>query len=179
MLGLTLEHEVLADHISKSNGFGFHDAVTLAVYAGARTSDGTKYVGADEWDFAAGFRTAYELALGVRGSSFSVYGGMQANYTSLILGDARTFGLTTPIIGLVDFRVGDTFVGLRGSYGKFLVDQEIVGASLSLNWGEVFLLGGVEQLKMAATVSGDGKDDRTGAGQQVTTMATAALGGRF
>jgi len=179
MLGFTLEHSLLGEHLAKENGLALHDAVNLAVYAGARTSDGTKYVDAQEGDFAAALRAGYEMALGVRGNAFSLYGGMQALYTSLIIGDARSFGLTLPLVGLFDFRVGKTFVGLRGTYGKFIVDQETVGGSLSINWDDVFLLGGIEQLKMPATVSLDGKEDRTTAGNQVSTIGTVAIGGRF
>lgn len=179
MLGLTLEHELLGDYVGREKGFGFHDAVNLAVYAGARLSDGARYADGEEGSLAGGFRSGYEMALGMRGASYSVFAGAQAMYTTLLLGDARTYGLTLPLIALVDFRVGSTFVGLRGSYGRFLVDQEMVGAALSLTWGEAFLLAGIEQLRMPASVSLDGRENQASAGRQTTSLVTAAIGARF
>ena len=180
LVSVGFDHSVLGDYIGRSDGFGLHDAVNLAVLVGARTSDAQKYPDGDEGSLAAGFRTAYEMALGYRGRSVSLFAGAQAMYTALLLGDARTYGLTVPLIALLDFRVsGNTFVGLRGSYGKFLVDQETVGGSLSIGWDDPFLLAGIEQLKMASSVSLDGREDQAAAGRQVTTVGTAALGLRF
>jgi CHAT domain-containing protein len=180
LVSLGLEHDLLGDYIGRSNGFAFHDAYNLSVLVGARTSDAVKYADGEESTLSGGFRTGYEAALGVRAKSFSFFAGAQAMYTALLIGDARTYGLTLPIIALFDFRIGDaTFVALRGSYGRFLVDQETIGGSIAIHFEETFLLAGIEQLKMPASVSLDGNESRDGAGRQVTTLGTVAFGVRF
>jgi CHAT domain-containing protein/tetratricopeptide (TPR) repeat protein len=180
LVSLGLEHDLLGNYIGRSDGFGFHDAYNLSVLVGARTSDAVKYADGDESTLSGGFRTGYEAALGVRAKSFSFFAGAQAMYTALLIGDARTYGLTLPIIALFDFRIGDeTFVALRGSYGRFLVDQETIGGSIAIHFEETFLLAGVEQLKMPASVSLDGNESRDGAGRQITTLGTVAFGVRF
>ena len=180
MLSLGLEHDLVGDYIGRSNGFGFHDAFDISVLVGARTSDAVKYVDSDESTLSGGFRTGYEAALGVRAKSWSFFAGGQARYTALLIGDARTYGLTLPIVALFDFRVGDeTFVALRGQYGKFLVDQETIGASIAIHFEETYLLAGVEQMKMTSSVSLDGAESRADAGRQVTTLGTFAFGVRF
>lgn len=180
MLSLGLEHDLLGDYIGHSNGFGFHDAFDISVLVGARTSDAVKYVDSDESTLSGGFRTGYEAALGVRAKSWSFFAGGQARYTALLIGDARTYGLTLPIIALFDFRVGDeTFVALRGQYGTFLVDQETIGGSIAIHFEETYLLAGVEQMKMTSSVSLDGNESRADAGRQVTTLGTFAFGVRF
>jgi CHAT domain-containing protein len=180
MLSLGLEHDLLGDYIGRSNGFAFHDAFDISVLVGARTSDAVKYADGDESTLSGGFRTAYEAALGVRAKSWSFFAGGQARYTALLIGDARTYGLTLPIVALLDFRVGDeTFIALRGQYGKFLVDQETVGGSIAIHFEETYLLAGVEQMKMTSSVSLDGNENRADAGRQVTTLGTFAFGVRF
>ena len=180
MLSLGLEHDLLGDYIGHSNGFGFHDAFDISVLVGARTSDAVKYADGDESTLSGGFRTGYEAALGVRAKSWAFFAGGQARYTALLIGDARTYGLTLPIVALFDFRVGDAaFVALRGQYGKFLVDQETIGGSIAIHFEETYLLAGVEQMKMTSSVSLDGNESRADAGRQVTTLGTFAFGVRF
>ncbi|MDB4946410.1 MAG: tetratricopeptide repeat protein [Labilithrix sp.] len=181
MVSLGLEHDLLGDYIGPSDGFGFHDSLDLSVLVGARTSDAVKYdAGTEEGTLSGGFRAGYEAALGVRANSWSLFAGGQARYTALLIGDARTQGLTLPVIALFDFRVGDeTFVALRAQYGRFLVDQETLGGSIAIHFAETYLLGGVEQMRMPSSVSLDGVDERADAGRQVTTLGTVALGTKF
>lgn len=160
--------------------FGIHDGILTGIYAGMRTSSGTEYAsGESEGIFGLGGRLGYELALGVRGSGFGFYVGGQALYNTFVLGDVRTYGLTAPLIGILNVPLGEIPVGLRGSYGKWLVDQETVGGSISFGFKSVDLRFGIEQLKMPASVSLDGADDRASAGRQVSTIGTLALGGRL
>lgn len=181
LLSLQLEYGLLSSLFEGDRGFGLHDSLLLSLFAGLRTSDGTKYAsGNDEGGLAGGLRSGYELALGYRGSSFQIFGGGQATYNTFVLGDARTYGVTLPAIVLLGIRAGDaSFIGLRGHYGKWLVDQETAGVALSLDLDGFVLRAGLEELKMPVTVSLDGDEARASARRQVSTLASFSLGGTF
>lgn len=181
LVGLHLEHALVSSFMGRGRGFGLHDAVQGSVFAGLRTSDAVTYASAaEEGSLAGGLRGGYELALGYRGSSFQVFAGGNATYNTFVVGDARTYGVTAPAIALLGLRAGDaTFIGLRGRYGKWIVDQEIAGVDLSFDLDGLVLRAGLEELKMPATVSLDGDEARAGARRQVSTLASFALGGTF
>jgi CHAT domain-containing protein len=181
LIGLDIEHGLISTLIGNGKGFGLHDDLLVSAMAGLRTSDGAKYAsGEDEGSLAAGFRSGYELALGVRESSFNVFVGGQAMYNTFLLGDVRTYGSTLPLIAFVGIRPGgSTTVGLRGQYGKWLVDQETASATLSVDMNGLVIRAGLEELKMPASVSLDGADVRASARRQVSTIGTFALGGSF
>lgn len=182
LLGLHMEHALLSGLVDKGgNGFGVHDAALLSLLAGFRTSDGATYSsGTDEGSFAAGFRAGYELALGVRSSSVQGFVGAQAMYSTFVLGDARSYGSTLPLVALVGFHAtGSTWIDLRGQYGKWIVDQETASAAISFDIDGLVLRGGVEELKMPASVSLDGDEARAGARRQISTIGTFAIGGSF
>lgn len=181
LLSFQLEYALLSNLFEGGRGFGLHDELLLSLFAGLRTSDGTKYASAtDEGSLAGGFRSGYELALGYRGSSFQLFAGGQAMYNTFVLGDARTYGVTLPAIALLGIRTGDsTFIGLRGQYGKWFVDQETAGAALTLDLDGFVLRAGLEELKMPVTVSLDGDEARASARRQVSTLASFSLGGTF
>ncbi|MBX3204639.1 MAG: CHAT domain-containing protein [Labilithrix sp.] len=181
LVGVHLEHALVSSFLGTSRGFGLHDAIRAALYVGLRTSDAATYAsGAEEGSLSGGARGGYEMALGYRGSSFQAFVGGDATYSTFVLGDARTYGVTAPAIALLGFRAGDdTFVGLRGHYGKWIVDQESAGAEVSLDLDGFVLRAGLEELKMPVTVSLDGDEARASAQRQVSTLASFALGGTF
>lgn len=160
--------------------FGIHDALMTSVFAGARTSDAAQYSnGEEEGAGSYGARAGYELALGLRTGDFGIFAGAQAMYNTFALGDVRTYGTTTPLLGIIDFSAFDTPISLRGTYGRLLVDQEIAGASIAFGFSEVDVRLGIEELKMPTTVSLDGAESRASAGRQVFTIGTIGLGGRL
>ncbi len=180
-VNLDVEIPVISRYVGGGRGFGLHDAGITSLLVGGRTSDATKYRGGEEeGGLSGGFRGGYELALGARGGGFSAFVGGQAMYNTFVLGDVRTYGTTLPLIALLGFRAGrTTFVGLRGQYGKWLLDQETASAALSVDLDGFVLRGGVEELKMPTTVSLDGQETRAGAGRQVSTIGSFQLGGTF
>ncbi|HVJ94503.1 MAG TPA: CHAT domain-containing protein, partial [Labilithrix sp.] len=181
-LSMDTETTALSRVIGRGPGFGIHDAALLSVYAGARTSEGVSYAGGEDEGFlSGGFRGGYELAVGMRGASWNAFVGGRVVYNTFIIGDARTYGATLPLIGMVGFRTSsNTFVSVRGHYGKWIFDQETAGALLSLTLKESLVVrGGVEQLKMPTSVSLDGDDLRGGAGRQVSTFGSFYVGGTF
>src|SRR5690606_31120456 len=131
------------------------DHVGLTALAGLRTGDAATYAGGgDEGSLAAALRVAYEIGLGVRASRVSASLGGRVAYDTFVLGDARTYGMTLPLVAALGVRAGDrTTVTLRGHYGEWLVDASAAGAGVAIDQAGLLLLAGLEQLKMPATVS--------------------------
>jgi CHAT domain-containing protein len=182
LISFQIEHGLISSLFSQSDGFGFHDDVLVTALAGLRTSDAAKYRnGEEEGSLSGGFRGGYELALGYRGSSVNAFVGAQAMYNTFVLGDARAYGTTAPLIAFIGFHPssGGTAIGLRGEYGQWIVDQETAGAMLTVNTGGVVLRAGVQEMKMPISVSLDGDEARASARRQVTTMGTFAIGGNL
>lgn len=177
LASLSLEVPLFSKYLSGST-FGVHDSATSALYLGFRTSSGTKYAsGEDEGSFGAGMRLGYELALGARIQAFGFFAGAQAMYNTFVLGDIRTYGVTAPLLGIFRVKIADVPFELRGTYGKWIVDQEVAGASLTVDFDDFYLRLGAEQLKMPVSVSLDGDELRASAGRQVTTIGSFSFGG--
>lgn len=157
---------------------GIHDAVAGAVYFGGRTTHAMRYPGGtDESSFAYGARASYELAPGVRYRGFGVYLGAMVEYGTYGIGDARTYGTTLPLLAIVQLPLGGVPIGLRGTYGKWIVDQEVISGSLAVGFGSFDLMFGVMQSKLDASVSLDGDEARASAGRQTSTMGSLSIGG--
>jgi hypothetical protein len=173
---MSLDVPLVSDWLS-GRTVGVHDSALASLYAGFRTSTGTPY-GNDEKEgsFGFGMRLGYELALGARTSDFGVFAGAQAMYNTFVLGDIRTYGVTAPLLGIVRVKIADVPFELRGTYGKWLVDQEVAGASLKIVFKSMDVRFGAEQLKMPVSVSLDGDEQRASAGRQVSNMGTIAFG---
>ncbi|MBX3197288.1 MAG: CHAT domain-containing protein [Labilithrix sp.] len=181
LVGFHLEHALVSSFLGGGRGLGLHDALQGSIFAGLRTTDAVTYAGgAEEGSLSGGLRGGYELALGYRGSSFQVFAGGNATYNTFVLGDARTYGVTMPAIALLGIRASDdTLLGVRGQYGKWIVDQEIAGVDVSLDLDGIVFRVGLEELKMPVTVSLDGDEARASARRQVSTLASFAFGGSF
>lgn len=160
---------------------GLHDALTGGFYFGGRTSDTTHYPGGDELSdessFAYGFRGAYELAPGVRTHGIGIYAGAMVEYASFAIGDARTYGATLPLLAMINFGIGGVPIGLRGTYGKWIVDQEAMSAALSFGFSAFDLRLGFDRFKMDSSISTDGADARVSAGRQQSLIGSLYIGG--
>ena len=85
--------------------FRVHDAVAGAIFLGARTSTATEYAGGDsEGALAYGARLGYELALGARMGDLAFFAGGEATYSTFVLGDVKTYGVTTRSSGSCSIR---------------------------------------------------------------------------
>lgn len=179
-MSLTFSTPLLSRYLSGSR-FGLHDAAVATGLLGLRTSTATTYSdGTDEGSFMTGFRGGYEAALGVRTGDLSVFGGAEAMYNTFVIGDAKSYGFTLPLLAIVSARVGDsTTLSARGTYGQWIVDQEVAGASLTMHFTESWLSFGFEELKMPATVGAGDSDRRLSAGRQVTTVGSLVFGGNL
>lgn len=160
---------------------GLHDALTGAFYFGGRTSDTTHYPGGDELSdessFAYGLRGAYELAPGIRTHGIGFYAGAMVEYASFALGDARTYGTSLPLLAMFQFSLGGVPIGLRGTYGKWIVDTEVMSGGITFAFSAFDLRLGFERFKMDSSISLDGADARASAGQQASLLGTLAIGG--
>lgn len=178
-VGFNIESQVLSGDKEGETGLAFHDAVTLEIELGLRTSDAVRYTSGAEEDnkLAAAYFLAYEAGVGYRGYPVGVVAGARAGLRGATLGDARSFGGLVPAFGSLEIQTGeDDLLTFSGWYGALVGKHNSVGGRADLTLGETFLRLQAEQYKLPTTLGNTGADDRIEVGRQVTTTYTFAIG---
>ncbi len=178
-LGFSIETDLFSGDKEGETGLAFHDAATLEVELGLRTSGPVRYSSGEEEGnaFAAAYFVSYQAAIGYRGHPLGVLVGARPGLRGATLGDARSAGLLFPFFGSVEVQTSDdSLLTFSGWFGQILGDHASLGGRADLTLGETFLRIQADQYKLPTSIGNTSDEDRIDIGRQVTTNYTFAIG---